>query len=135
MAFSDSVDILKDAAADAVQSATQAAVTMAHIAKYKMQILAEQEKIRKAYQTLGKVYYKDYITDEEPDEAEYKPACEKISECFRRINRLRDAIAKERKEAEEKGEPVVDDEPDDALLCDADAEAEPEKSEEPEVFE
>lgn len=126
MAFSDSVDILKDAAADAVQSATQAAVTMAHIAKYKVQILAEQEKIRKAYQTLGKVYYKDYITDEEPDEAEYKPACEKISACFRRINRLRDAIAKERKEAEEKGEPIVDEE-DDLLICCEETQDEPEE--------
>jgi len=52
-------------------------------------ILAEQDKIRRCYTQLGKVYYKDYVTDEEPDDAEYDPLCERISQSFRRINRLR----------------------------------------------
>lgn len=108
MAFSDNFETLRDSATEAVQSAAQTAKTMARIAKYKMQILSEQEKIRKAYQELGKVYYKDFATDEEPDEAEYKPWCEKISDSFRRINQLRDAIADLKNEATAQGESVDD---------------------------
>ena len=55
-------------------------------------IAAEQENIRRNYTKLGKVYYKDYITDEEPDDAEYLPLCESVSESYRRINELRDEI-------------------------------------------
>ena len=33
------------------------------------------------------------MTDEEPDDAEYKPICEEISVSFRRINELREEIA------------------------------------------
>lgn len=130
MAFSDSFETLKDTAADAVQSAAQTAMTMARIAKFKMQILSEQEKIRKAYQELGRVYYKDFATDEEPDEAEYKPWCEKISDSFRRINQLRDAIAAEKCEAAAKGEPV---EEEDVSLDDILVDEAPEEKTEPEA--
>ena len=47
---------------------------------------------RRCYTQLGKVYYKDYVTDEEPDDAEYDPLCERISQSFRRINRLRQEL-------------------------------------------
>lgn len=84
---------LKEKAADAALSAAKTAKYLAFIAKKRMEITMEQEKIRRAYTKLGKVYYKDYITDEEPDEAEYQPLCESISESFRRINELKDEIA------------------------------------------
>ena len=53
----------------------------------------EQEKIRRLYAKLGKVYYKDYVTDEEPDEAEYAPICNAISDSFRRINTLKEELS------------------------------------------
>lgn len=90
----------KDMAAGAAQKATEAAQSAAKAAKYvafvskkKLAIAAEQEKIRHAYTRLGKVYYKDYVTDEEPDEAEYAPICDEISESYRKINALKDEIA------------------------------------------
>lgn len=109
MALTDSIETLKGTAAEAVQSAAQSAKTMARIAKCKMLILSEQDKIKKAYQELGRVYYKDYATDEEPDEAEYKPWCEKISESFRTINRLRDTIESLKLDADDVCEPIEDD--------------------------
>ena len=51
--------------------AAQTARLVALISKKKFAILAEQDKIRRCYTQLGKVYYKDYVTDEEPDDAEY----------------------------------------------------------------
>lgn len=87
------VDNLMDKASGAAQSAAKAAKYVALISKKRLAILNEQEKIRRSYTKLGKVYYKDYVTDEEPDDAEYCPLCESISESFRRINELREEIA------------------------------------------
>lgn len=87
------VDNLMDKASGAAQSAARAAKYVALISKKRLAILNEQEKIRRSYTKLGKVYYKDYVTDEEPDDAEYCPLCESISESFRRINELREEIA------------------------------------------
>ena len=82
----------KETACMAAGSAMDAARYMAYMSKRRLEILAEQEKIRRLYTRLGKVYYKDYVTDEEPDEAEYAPLCEKLSEAFQRINRLREEM-------------------------------------------
>lgn len=82
----------KEKAAAAAESAAKTAKYYGFVAKTKMEIRLEKEKIRRLYAKLGKVYYKDYVTDEEPDEAEYKPLCELISDSFRRINALKDAL-------------------------------------------
>lgn len=108
MAFAESFENLKDSAAGAVQTAAKKTKMLALIAKYKVQIASEQEKIRKAYQELGRIYYKDFATDEEPDEAEYQPWCDKISTSFRRINQLKREIEEAKAEAAANGE-VIDD--------------------------
>ena len=82
-------DELKDKALQAAGNAADAAKQLALISKCRLQIAAEQEKIRSLYTKLGKLYYKDYVTDEEPDEAEYRPLCDGISEHYQRISRLR----------------------------------------------
>ena len=102
------IDNLKDKANDAAQTAAKAAKYVALVSKKRIAILNEQEKIRRNYTKLGKVYYKDYVTDEEPDDAEYHPLCESISESFRRINELREDIAAAKEEY--CGEKAEDDE-------------------------
>ncbi len=82
----------KETANNAAEGVLDAARYMAFMSKRRLEIAAEQEKIRRLYTRLGKVYYKDYVTDEEPDEAEYEPLCEQISEGYRRINRLREEM-------------------------------------------
>ena len=101
------MDSLKDKASSAAQSAAKTAKFVASLSKMRLEIIKEQERIRRNYSKLGKVYYKDYVTDEEPDEAEYKPLCDDISASFRRINELREQIAAE-KEAYRDGAPVDD---------------------------
>lgn len=105
------VENLKEKAAGAALSAAKTAKYLAFVAKKRMEIAMEQEKIRRAYTKLGKIYYKDYVTDEEPDEAEYKPLCESISESFCRINALKDEMA----EAKEEYNGVSDEEPEEIL--------------------
>lgn len=98
MVLSENMEFLKEKANDAAHTAARGAKLLALISKKKIAILNEQEKIRRAYTRLGKVYYKDYVTDEEPDEAEYNPLCEKISVSYRRINRFRAEIAEAKAE-------------------------------------
>lgn len=88
----ENMEAIYEKAVDAAQSAKRTAVLLATISQKKLLIAREQEKIRRNYTRIGKVYYKDYVTDEEPDEAEYKPLCEEISNSFRYINDLRDEI-------------------------------------------
>ena len=55
-------------------------------------IYSEEDKIKKAYSELGKLYYRDYVVGEELDEAEYLPWCQKIDEAKQTIADLRDYI-------------------------------------------
>lgn len=97
--MNETMEVLKDKATEAAQTAANATRRVAVITKKKLEILAEQEKIRRNYTRLGKIYYKDYVTDEEPDDAEYQPLCSQISASFQRINRLRDEISQIKEEA------------------------------------
>ena len=85
---------LKQKAKKAACATADAAKQLAIISKYKIQIAAEQDKIRSLYGELGKLYYKDYVTDEEPDEAEYQPLCDRISDHYRKLSRLRELLNK-----------------------------------------
>lgn len=83
----------KEKANEATQNAAKVAKYVAFVSKKRLAIISEQDRIRRAYTKLGKVYYKDYVTDEEPDEAEYKPLCDAISASFSRINDLKEELA------------------------------------------
>ena len=91
--FNENFEVLKEAAAGVAKSAAEKTKLLSIIAKDNLEILAEQDKMRKAYTELGKVYYKDFAMEEEPDEAEYLPWCSKITECRKKIEALRDEIA------------------------------------------
>lgn len=109
---------LKAKANEAAQNAAKTAKYVAFVSKKRLAILSEQEKIRRAYTKLGKIYYKDYVTDEEPDEAEYKPLCDAITASFSRINDMKEEIAAAK--AEYNGEDVdVDSEEDDDVVIEA----------------
>lgn len=84
---------IRNLASDAAQSAAKTARYIALVSKKRVEIAREQEKIRRLYAKLGKVYYKDYVTDEEPDDAEYAPICNAISDSFRRINTLKEELS------------------------------------------
>lgn len=99
------MDQFASMASQAASSAGKAAKLMAYLTGHKLQIIRQQERIRQLYTRLGKLCYKDRITEEEPDEAEYKPVCDAISDAYRCISRLRDEMedAKEAYRAERDG--------------------------------
>lgn len=89
MAWNDNLETLKGLVAQAAQAATRVAKSAAAVTKSNISILSEQEKQKKAYLELGKLYYRDFITGEEPDDAEYLPLCEAITEAAKNIESLR----------------------------------------------
>ena len=89
MAWNDSIEALKGLVAEAAQAAARVAKSAAEVTKSNISILTEQEKQKKAYLELGKLYYRDYITGEEPDDAEYLPLCEAITEAAKNLEALR----------------------------------------------
>lgn len=92
MAISDSFESIKNKAAGIAQAAATRAKNLAQIAKANIDIRNEESKQKEAYLELGKLFYRDYMTGEESDEAEYLPWCDKISESVKKVTELRDLI-------------------------------------------
>ena len=116
------MDHFKEKANEAAVSAAKVAKYVAFVSKKRLAIVSEQDKIRRAYTKLGKVYYKDYVTDEEPDEAEYNPLCDAITASFSRINDIKEELAAAK--AEYNGE-AAEEEPEEETRIEALPEAVP----------
>lgn len=80
MSFSDDLNVLKGKAVDAAQMAAAKSKELAGIVKAKVNIAAEQDKIKRAQVELGKLYYRDFVAGNDQDTAEYLPWCEKIKD-------------------------------------------------------
>ena len=92
MAFYDNLEGLKKFVSDFAQSASSLTRKAASATKTNVSLLAEQEKQKKAYLELGKLYYRDFITGEEPDDAEYLPLCAVITETTKNIEEMRESL-------------------------------------------
>ena len=93
MNFSENLKNAKNFAIETALAAKDKATQLAAIAKANIAIYAEEDKIKKAQQQLGQLYYRDYAVGEEMDSAEYLPWCSKIDESNAIIAELRDRIA------------------------------------------
>lgn len=106
--MNENLESIINAFADVAQTAMNKAKSLSSIAKSNVSIFTEQEKLKKAYAELGKLYYRDYVTGEEPDDAEYIPVCAKITDLVKRIQELRESIEDAKTKSER--EVVIDDE-------------------------
>ena len=120
MALNDSLEALKGMIAEAAQAAARVTKSAASVTKSNISILTEQEKQKKAYLELGKLYYRDFITGEEPDDAEYLPLCDAITEAAKNI----DALRAEVEEVKANFARPAKEEPDEDVVPDLDAELE-----------
>ena len=93
MNFSENLKNAKNFAIETALAAKDKATQLTAIAKANIAIYAEEDKIKKAQQQLGQLYYRDYAVGEEMDSAEYLPWCSKIDESNAIIAELRDRIA------------------------------------------
>lgn len=92
MGFMESIGTLREKAGEAAQVAARKSKKLAEIAKANISIYTEEDKIKKAENELGKLYYRDYAVGEELDVAEYLPWCQKIDEAKQTIADLRDYV-------------------------------------------
>ena len=100
MAFSDNFEALRGFATNAAQSAAKRSKRLATMAKANVAIQQEEVKVRKAQVELGKVFYKNFVSGEEADMAEYLPLCEKITASLKIIEGLKAEIEQAKSGAE-----------------------------------
>ena len=118
MSFQENFEAISSKVTEAAQIAAQKAKDLALIARTKVQIASEEDKIKKAEIELGKLCYRDFTAGAEPERSEYLPWYEKITESNSAIEELKTIIAAVRNS----GEVVDDDIPaeDESDVTDAD---------------
>ena len=68
-----------------------AAKRAANAVSTEVSVAAEEQKIREAFQALGKLYYKAKRSGTEPAGFEFDEQCRKVEASMKRINELRNA--------------------------------------------
>lgn len=127
MSFLDTLKKTAGMAAQVTASAADTAVsktrTMASVGRVKLAISSEEDKLKKAYTELGRLFYRDYQAQAEADMTEYQPWCDRAADAREQIQRLTQEL--EMLKAE--GKDPVKDEP-------KTEEAKPEEVEDPSIF-
>lgn len=82
-------DTLLNRAASVAQTAAAATKRAANSAKLSISIAAEEDKIKAAYQALGKLYYQDKIAAAVPAGPAYDEQLSRIEAALQRISELR----------------------------------------------
>ncbi len=123
MSFLDTLKKTAGMAAQVTASAADSAVsktrTMASIGRVKLAISSEEDKLKKAYTELGRLFYRDYQAQAEADMTEYQPWCDRAADAREQIQRLtqeletlkaegKDPVKDEPKTEEAKPEAVED---------------------------
>ena len=93
-------------AGNAAQTAVQQGKTLASTGRVKLAIAAEEDKLKKAYVELGRLYYRDHETGAEPVDEEYRPWREKAADAKTQIELLNQELDKIR--AEQQAEDVAE---------------------------
>lgn len=100
MDVKDTLDTLKDKAADLAQAGVAQSKRLVEIAKLKMTNMAEEDAIKKAYIEIGKLYYAEQGAS--PDGA-FAAACERITASKALIETNNERIA----ELRQPGDPEI----------------------------
>lgn len=99
-------------AGNAAQTAVQQGKTLASTGRVKLSIAAEEDKLKKAYVELGRLYYRDHESGAEPVDEEYRPWREKAADAKAQIELLNQELdkirAEQQEDAAEEPELVVD---------------------------
>lgn len=120
-----------DAAGIVAKSAVKQTKTLASAGRIKLAIATEEDKLKKAYTELGRLFYRDYEAQAEAGMEDYQPWCDKVSDAKAQIARLNEELERV-KAAEEEPEEAAPAEPEKVIEVDYTAgAAETEPPEEP----
>lgn len=90
--------VAAQAAGTVAQTAVQQTKTLAAIGRVKLAIASEEDKMKKAYTELGKLFYRDYEAQTEAEMTDYEPWCGKVADAKAQIQRLNEELEKLRAE-------------------------------------
>lgn len=106
MSFLDTLKKTAGLAAQVTVSAADTAVsktrTMASIGRVKLAISSEEDKLKKAYTEMGRLFYRDYQAQAEADMTEYQPWCDRAADAREQIQRLTRELEQLKAEGKEK---------------------------------
>lgn len=112
------------------ETAVKQTKTAASVGKVKLAIASEEDKLKKCYTELGRIFYRDYEEQAEAVMEEYQPWCDKAAEAKAQIavlnqqlNELREEIGKQASadvepEATEEAEIIEEDVEDTSIYAD-----------------
>lgn len=95
-----------DAASDVAKNAAKQTKNLASVGRIKIAITSEEDKMKKAYTELGRLFYRDFESETEADMEEYQPWIDKITDAKNQIARLNDEIVKIRTEEPDEETPA-----------------------------
>ena len=105
MSFFDKIKqqagVAAQAAGNVAQNAVQQTKTLAAVGRVKLAIASEEDKMKKAYTELGKLFYRDYEAQTEADMTDYEPWCGKVADAKAQIQRLNEELEKLHAEPQE----------------------------------
>ena len=90
--------IAAQTAGSVAQTAVQQGKTLASTGRVKLAIAAEEDKLKKAYVELGRLYYRDYEAGTGPSSEEYRPWCDKAADAKAQIELLNQELDRIRAE-------------------------------------
>ena len=85
-------------ASDVAKNAAKQTKNLASVGRIKLAITSEEDKMKKAYTELGRLFYRDFESQTEAEMEEYQPWIDKITDAKSQIARLNDEIVKIRTE-------------------------------------
>ncbi len=98
MNINANLESIKGMAANAAEIAKKKASALAAIAKAKVAIFAEEDKIKKAEAELGRLYYNDYVSGNAADTVAYQAICDRITLSRNAVQEQRELIARVKEE-------------------------------------
>lgn len=102
MSFLDKIKqqagVAAQAAGTVAQTAVQQTKTLAAVGRVKLAIASEEDKMKKAYTELGKLFYRDYEAQTEAEMTDYEPWCGRVADAKAQIARLTEELEKLRAE-------------------------------------
>ena len=105
MSFLDKIkeraSVVRGAAGGVAQNAVKQTKTLAAVGKTKVAIASEEDKAKKAYTELGRLYYRDYAAGVEAVMEEYQPWIDQIADANAQIERLNEELAAAKAPAED----------------------------------
>ena len=94
-------DNFRTRASGVAQNAVKQTKAAASVGRIKLAITSEEDKMKKAYTELGRLYYRDYEAGTEAVAEDYQIWIDKIADAKAQIDRLTEEMAKVRAEAAE----------------------------------